>query len=236
MQRRIVRAVALCLALVMFGACSKGPTPAQQAAARKAAMETKARPTLQGWQQMIKAGNYQLALPLGEEILAKYPDTQAAVKVKSQIADVRAKAKARANTLRLQRLWAYQVAPIGGGTQSTAAIDATRPAGLDMRLVLRRHTQWGLSVFLYADGSRGFDCRGTCTVPAMFDDHKVALKAYVPAGGRPALMFRDEKGFIARMQKTAVLHLKVHMKGTGLRDLEFEVGGFDAGKWKPLKK
>ncbi len=234
MRRTMAWSMSLGLALATLAAC--GPSPEQQAAARKAALEAQAQPELQEWHKMVAAGNFQLAVPLGENIVTRYAGTQAAAEVRSTLADVRSKADAQANRLRLQRLWVYQVAPMAGGTQSTAAIDASKPTGLDMRLVLRRHSAWGLSVFLYADGSKGFDCHATCTVPAMFDDQAVSLKAYVPAGGRPALMFRDEKGFIARMEKSKVLRLKVRMPGSGERDLEFEVGGFAPAKWKPLEK
>jgi len=234
--RKIVRASALVMALVLMGACSRGPTPEQQAAARKAAMEKQAQQDEATYDRMVAMKSYQLALPLGEQIVAKYPGTQAAAKIKAGLDDVRAKASAQANTLRLKRLWVYQVAPMAGGTQSTAAIDASQPADAGVRLILRRHSEWGLSVFLYADGSPGFDCHLICKVPAEFDGRKVILHAYVPKGGRPALMFRDEKAFIADMQKARVVHLEVRMNALGMRDLEFEVGGFEPSQWKPLKK
>ncbi|KGI76942.1 hypothetical protein [Oleiagrimonas soli] len=230
------RMAALVVMLAALGACSRGPTPEQQAAARKAAMEASAQDALTTYRKMVDMKSYSLAVPLGEEIVSKYPGTKAAAEVKPQLDDLRAKAKAKATKERLQRLWVYQVAPMAGGTQSTAAISVSRPAALDLRLILRRHSDWGLSVFLYADGSQGFVCKGDCTVPVTFDDTTVKLKAYVPQGGRPALMFRDEKAFIAKMEKASIVHIKVDMKGTGERDLEFEVGGFDPSSWKPLPK
>lgn len=230
------RVGALLLAVALLGACSNGPSPEQQAAARKAAMEARAQQAAATYDKMVAMKSYQLALPLGEEIVSKYPGTKAAAQVQSKLDDVRAKASAQATKQRLERLWVYQVAPMAGGTQSTAAIDASAPVDAGVRLILRRHTEWGLSVFLYADGTPGFDCHRTCSVPATFDDQKVDLKAYVPEGGRPALMFRDEKGFIERMEKASVVHLDVRMKATGPRDLKFEVGGFDPADWKPLKK
>lgn len=233
---KIVRATALLLAVALLGACSRGPTPAQQAAARKAAMEKQAQQALVTYKSMVAKKSYQLAVPLGEQIVNKYPGTQAAAEVQSKLGDLRAKADAQEKKQRLERLWVYQVAPMDGGTQSTAAIDASRPPNVGVRMVLRRHTAWGLSVFLYAENTPGFVCSGTCTVPATFDGKKVELKAYVPKGGRPALMFRGEKSFIAHMEKASVVHLKVRMKATGLRDLEFEVGGFHPDQWKPLKK
>lgn len=235
-DRKIVRASVLALALVVLGACSNGPTPEQQAAARKSAMEKQASQDEATYDQMVANKHYQMALPLGEQIVSKYPGTKAAAKIKAGLDDVRTKADAQSNALRLKRLWVYQVAPMDGGTQSTAAITASKPPDSGIRLILRRHTAWGLSVFLYADGSQGFDCPRTCKVPARFDDRKVTLRAYVPKGGRPALMFRDEKGFIADLEKARVVHLQVRMNALGKRDLEFDVAGFDPSRWKPLKK
>lgn len=227
--------VAVPLILVMaLSACSQGPTPQQQAARRKAAQEARAQAVLASYQKMIQMDSYSLAVPLGEEIESRYPGTRAAATVKANLDAIRAKAEAKAEALRLKRLWVYQVAPMGGGTQSTAAITVSKPAALDLRLILRRHTAWGLSVFLYADGSSGFVCKGRCSIPVRFDDDKTTFKAYVPQGGRPALMFTDGKAFIARMEKARLLHIQVHMKGQGERDLEFEVGGFDPSSWKPL--
>jgi hypothetical protein len=234
-DRTAVLAVSMALA-VMLAACSQGPTPAQQAAAHKAANEARAQKVLTSYDKMIQMKSYSLAVPLGEEIVSKYPDTKAAAKVKTNLDKIRSQAAARTERLRLQRLWVYQVAPMGGGTQSTAAIDVGSPSGLDLRLILRRHSKWGLSVFLYADGSKGFVCKGRCTIPVRFDDKTVDFKAYVPPGSRPALMITHEKDFIAHLEKANKLHIKVHMKGQGERDLMFEVGGFDPSSWKPLKK
>ncbi|MDA3913473.1 hypothetical protein [Oleiagrimonas sp.] len=228
------RVAALMVLGAALGACSRGPTPQQQAAQHKAATEAQASKVLDSYHQMIKMDSYSLAVPLGEEILSKYPGTKAAAVVKANLDQIRAKAQAKAAALRLKRLWVYQVAPMGGGTQSTAAIQVSKPPALDMRLILRRHTQWGLSVFLYAEGSNGFICKGRCSVPVQFDEHKMHFKAYVPQGGRPALMFNHEKAFIAQLQKAKVLRIKVRMKGQGERDLMFEVGGFDPSSWKPL--
>jgi hypothetical protein len=236
LDRKITRAVAVMLVLAVLGACSRGPTPEQKAAARKAAMEKQAQQALVTYHRMLARKNYQMAAPLGEEIVTKYPGTRAAAEVKPKLKGLLQKADAQEKKQRLERLWVYQVAPMDGGTQSTASIDASRPPGVGVRMVLRRHTAWGLSVFLYADGTPGFMCHRICTVPATFDDRKVDLKAYVPKGGRPALMIRGEKAFIADLEKASIVHLKVRMKATGLRDLKFEVGGFDASKWKPLKK
>lgn len=237
MNVRSIRRIAAPMVLAaILCACSRGPTPEQQAAQRKAATEAQARQVLDSYDKMVQMKSYSLAVPLGEEILSKYPGTKAAATVKANLDQVRDKAQAKADAERLERLWVYQVAPMGGGTQSTAAIQVSKPPALDLRLILRRHTKWGLSVFLYADGSSGFVCKGRCSVPVQFDGDKTSFKAYVPQGGRPALMFTDEKSFIAHLEKAKILRIKVHMKGQGERDLEFEVGGFDPSSWKPLPK
>ena len=105
-----------------------------------------------------------------------------------------------------------------------------------MRLVLRRHTKWGQSAFLY--GSKpGFLCHGNCTITGKADGKPVRIKAFAPDGGEPALMIRDDKAFIALLEKSRMLELDVTMtEGLQQRTLVYEVGGFDPARWQPLPK
>jgi hypothetical protein len=95
---------------------------------------------------------------------------------------------------------------MAGGTQSTATIENSQPASGDrVRLVLRRHTSWGQSVFLY--GSKpGFVCRGNCSIATHVDGRTVSVKAFAPSTGEPALMIRDDKAFIAMLGKEFLLN------------------------------
>lgn len=229
-----------CLAMVavalMLGACSgqPSPTPEQQKSRQKAANETAANEKLDMFHQMMDMKRPQLAVSIGDEILKRYPDTKAAVEIGRVLPKIKAKSEADTEASRLANLWLYQVSPMSGGTQSTATIDVSQPDESKVRLVLRRHSDWGTSAFLYDNGKNGFVCRKQCSLTMHFDGKRHAYKAYKPEGGEPALFIKDWKGFVKRMRKADKIDMDVIMQGQGKKTLVFEVGGFKADKWKAL--
>jgi hypothetical protein len=69
----------------------------------------------------------------------------------------------------------------------------------------------------------------------------VRIKAFAPSTGEPALMIRDDNGFIAMLRKAKKITLDVTLvDGEKKQSLVYEVGGFDPAKWvavgKPKKK
>jgi hypothetical protein len=61
--------------------------------------------------------------------------------------------------------------------------------------------------------------------------------AYAPSGGEPALMIRDDKAFVAMLEKARKLSVPVTLvDGEKKQVLVYEVGGFDPAKWAPLGK
>jgi hypothetical protein len=228
------------LTALLLAACSAGtPSPAQTAAATKAASEVKAGNALKLYEQMRVSGSWDLATSLGDELLQKYPGTAAAAQVQKTLAEVRSKAAEQLETRRLTRLWAYNAVPETGGTQYTAAIASKQPLkNTDaknrtkrIRLVLRQHPKWGQSVYLLLDDAT-FDCRKGCaTLPVRFDDAPAQrMKATIPPTGEPALFIDDDKGFIARIQKAKNVAIDVTIKDDGEQAVVFEVGGFDPAK------
>ncbi len=233
----------------LIAACSGGSAPpppsADTIAAGKAALEAKANNELKLYEQMRASGSWDLATPLGDELLKQYPGTAAAAQARTTIDDVHAKAASQRETRRLQRLWTYNAVAEGSGTQYTAALvsrqalkgaDAKKVARI--RLILRQHPQWGQSVYLLLDNAT-FDChKGCASLPVRFDDAKaVPMKATIPPTGEPALFIDDDKGFIARIQKTRTVSIDVPIKGVGDETVEFEVGGYDPAKLpNPPKK
>ncbi len=191
------------------------------------------------YQQMLDAGNAELALPLGEGILESFPESPEAATVREAIDGLRAKANAETEARRLARLWSYQVAPMGGGQQSTASIHAreAEPAGRErVRLVLRRHTEWGQSVFLYGN-EPGFTCAKACRITLRFDDAPAtSLLASIPPTGEPAIFIEEDKVFIAKLAKARTVAIDVSEKGGGKRTLVFEVGGYAPDKFLPTPK
>jgi len=217
----------------------KGATaPVQPAAASdNATTEAKATKEMQLYDQMRIKESFDLAVPLGEEIVAKYPGTAAAAKVGETLADVRAKAAALVETQRLARLWSYTAVPEKGGMQYAASIENTPPltpstvTGKDARrvhLIVRQHPQWGQNVYLILDNDK-FDCRSGCpTLPVAFDhESPKPMKTTIPPTGEPALFIDDDKNFIARMLRTKRVAIDVVLASGGKKTLVFETGGLD---------
>jgi hypothetical protein len=234
---RRIAPLAVLLATATVTACSQQPDPqaTQQAPANNQADE--AAKKLETYQQLLKLHNDGPAVQLGHEIVDKYPDTPAAAEVKKTLDNLETNYKATSEKARLTALWLYQTSPMQGGTQSTATIQSTRPTGEEtVRLILRRHTAWGQTVFLYATAGKGFVCKGDCTLKATFDGKPKTLKAFRPPTGEPALIFRNDPQFIKDMAKTKRITIDVVTVSRGETTLTFETGGFDADKWAPLPK
>lgn len=236
--RNVLAATLATAALALAGCSQQGPaTPqAPSASAQATANEAAAAKELKLYQDMLAQHAEALAAPVGEDILQKYPSTPAATEVQKTLADVQATAKAKTEHDRLAALWYYQVANVGG-MQSTASIYSSPQTADSVRLVLRRHVKWGNSAYLFApDGSKGFVCKDLCNLATQFDGKSRAWKAYLPKTGEPAMFIKDDKGFIAAMQKAKVIFMDVTMKDRGKQTLKFEVGGYDATKFVPLPK
>ena len=228
---------ALAGALVLAG-CSQSSAPAPSAAQQQAqAQDAEAARNLDTYRQLLRIRNDQMAASMGEDIVQRFPNSAAAKEVQQTLPEVEKRWKENSEKTRLAALWQYQVAPMAGGTQSTAATYNSQPTDVHVRLVLRRHTSWGQSAFLFNDGHGGFVCKGECKIAAKFDDKTRAIKAYAPSTGEPALMIRDDKAFIALLEKTKKISLDVTMQdGEKKVSLLYEVGGFVPDKWQPLPK
>jgi hypothetical protein len=231
-------AVALAAAIAMTGCSQQAPAPpaVPSASAQAAANDAAAAKELKLYQDMLDKHAENLAAPVGQDIVAKYPGTPAAAEVQKTLAQVEATAKTKAEHDRLAALWYYQTANVDGN-QSTAST-YSEPRGADsVRLVLRRHVKWGDSAYLFApDGSKGFVCKDLCNVTTRFDGKRESWKAYLPKTGEPAMFIKNDKGFIAAMQKAKVVAMDVTTRDHGKQTLKFEVGGFDPSKFAPMPK
>ena len=227
---------ALAGALLLAG-CSQGGAPAPSAAQQQAqAKAAEATRNLDTYRELLRIKNDQMAVSMGQSIVQNYPDSAAAKEVQQTLPDIEKRWKENSEKARLAALWVYQVAPMAGGTQSTASIYDSQPTDVRVNLVLRRHTQWGQSAFLFSS-ARGFVCKGNCTIAAKFDGKPHAISAYAPPTGEPALMIRDDKGFIALLEKSKKIALPVTMQdGEKKVELVYEVGGFAPDKWQALPK
>jgi hypothetical protein len=223
----------LCGVLTLAGCSSQEQGGADAAPAAQA--DASAR-QLDTYRQLLRIHNDEMAVTMGHAILERYPDSAAAKEVQQTLPEIEQRWKVNSEKARLAALWQYQVSPMQGGTQSTATNYSSQPVNDRVRLVLRRHTEWGRNVFLYGSG-HGFVCRGTCTIAATFDGKPHGIKAFAPSTGEPALMIRDDGDFIARLEKAKKITMAVtRVDGEKKETLVYEVGGFDPAKWKALPK
>ncbi|WP_369926324.1 hypothetical protein [Xanthomonas sp. NCPPB 2632] len=230
------RIATLLAATALLAACSSPSDPAPTAPAATSRADEAAK-KLETYRQLLKLHNDGPAVQLGHEIVDNYPDTPAAAEVGKTLAGLESGYKEASEKARLSALWLYQTSPMQGGTQSTATITSSRPSGEEsVRLILRRHTAWGQSVFLYATAGKGFVCKGDCTLKATFDGKAKTIKAFRPPTGEPALLFRNDAAFLKDLAKTKRLTIDVVTVSRGETTLTFETGGFDNDKWTPLPK
>jgi hypothetical protein len=224
--------VAFCAAALLAGCSQQSGTPAPDAAQQQAQSQgADATRNLETYRQLLRIHNDGMAVTMGEDIVKRFPDSAAAKEVQQTLPAIEKRYTEASEKSRLAGLWLYQVSPMAGGTQSTAT---TVNGGV--QLVLRRHTSWGQSVFLY--GSKpGFVCRGNCSIAGTLDGKPMHIMAFAPSTGEPALMIRDDKAFIAMLQKAKKITLDVTLAdGDKKQTLIYEVGGFDPAKWASVGK
>nr|WP_199042793.1 hypothetical protein [Dyella sp. ASV24] len=235
-QRHHLAASTLGALLVLAGCSQSGdqaPAPQQaQAPADDSADK------LNTYRQLQRIGNDEMAVTMGKEILSRYPNSDAAKEVQQSLPAIEQRYKESSEKNRLAGLWLYQVSPMEGGTQSTATIYTSQPSGEErVRLVLRRHTEWGQNAFLFNGGPHGFVCKGVCSIKATFDGKPGTIAAFAPTTGEPALLFKDDKGFIAQLEKAKKITMDVTLQdGEKKQTLVFETGGFDPSKWQAVAK
>jgi hypothetical protein len=236
--RLLPASVAMATSMLMAACSQQAPAPpaAPSASAQAATNAAAAAKELKLYQDMLARHAEELAAPVGKDLLQKYPDTPAAAEVRKTLDEVEATAKSKAEHTRLAGLWYYQTANVGGN-QSTASIYSEPRSANSTRLVLRRHVKWGQSVYLFApDGSKGFVCKDLCNVAMRFDGKRESWKAYLPKTGEPAMFIKEDKRFIAAMQKAKVIEMDVATRDHGKQTLKFEVGGYDPSKFAPMPK
>ena len=239
--RRSLAVVAAC-GFLALAACSQqgqdqnAQSQADAAKAQAQAEANEANSQLQTYRKMLQMKNDEMTVELGQDIVQHFPQSDAAKEVQQTLPEIEQRWKETSEKRRLAALWTYQVAPMEGGTQSTASLYSTRPSGdRAVRLVLRRHTKWGESIFLFGTG-HGFVCKGNCVIQAQFDGKPHPLRAFLPTTGEPAIFIRDDKPFIDAMEKTKRIVMDVEMQDGGKQELVFETGGYDPAKWTELGK
>lgn len=231
--RPLPAAAALLLAFGLLAGCSPGQ-PSQPAVPAAPVDTPQDADNLAMYRTLVARGQFELAAPIGEGLLKRSPDSPAATEVRKDFDAVKAKADAINDKRRLQGLWLYQSGEQSGGQQNTATIHPSQPswAHARVRLILRRHSDWGPSVYLYDTGDAGFVCKGRCRLALKIDGAEAKpLTGYLPDSGEPAMFIDRDKAFVELLRKAATLDIEVQVKGREAEALHFETAGFDAAQW-----
>ena len=225
-------------ALALLAAChGKDPqVEARAQAAQAAAQEAAATDAAKAFDAAVAQQNWRLAKAQGDVLVAQFPQSQAAQRVRAQLAGVKAKADAAREGERTAALWSYDKEAVkGGGTQLSASIYSRDPVDTGggaqpVRLIFRDHPAWGRSSYLVlAGGDFDKSCYGHCKVMVTVDDQAPkAMAANRPKTDEAIAMFVEDERKLWRMTQGAKrLSIEFPVKAGGTRTAVFEVGGLD---------
>ena len=174
-------------------ACDPGPSPDELKAMKAKRADAAATAQLDDFNKLKSGGRPDLALDIAEDLLRKYPNSQAAAKVRPELDALREE------------------------------IHAVRDTA---RLVLRRHPQWGESVYLLSE--RGpFVCAEPCQVTFQVDGETRTVPGEIPSTGEHAVFVEDFAWFAAHLADAKIVSFDVQLRDAGAKTLAFEVGGYD---------
>ena len=227
--------LALALALLLPACARHDPQAGAAAAAAQAgAREDAARQAAAAFEAAVAQQNWPLAKAQGDVLLAQYPDSQAAQRVRPQLEQVKAKAEAARELSRTAALWSYNREPVKGGTQRSASLYAKDDVDVDgsgakpVRLIFRDHPSWGRSAYLVLQAG-DFACYGGCKVKVALDGGAPrSMAALRPKTDEAIAMFIEDERALWRMTEGAkLIAIEFPVRGGGTRTAEFEVGGLD---------
>jgi hypothetical protein len=222
--------------LLALAAC--GPSNEERLAAQRAKrMQIEATKQMENLKQLQTMGRDDLALNLANDIVARYPGTEAATQAKAMIEPLTAKANAEREKRRLQGLWVYhnnEDAEAGGVVKSAYLYSANTLGEAEpgkeapkARLVLRRHPQWGDDVYLLTDRGH-FACGKPCTVSVQFDDKPAEIyPGKLPETGEPAMFVEDFVKFVSALPEAGKVRFEVTLDDGSKHTPEFEVAEYN---------
>lgn len=230
----------LALALALLPGCKdREAEAAAQASARAAADEQAAAEAERAFDAALADGNWALAKAQGDLLLAKWPTTGAAERIRERHAEARAKGEAENEARRVAALWTYQSQAAGKGQQLSASIYGREPVDVDgsgarpVRLIFRDHPEWGRSSYLVLPGGDfAKACYTRCTVTVTIDeDAPRKMAANRPKTDEAIAMFIDDEKALWRLTRDASrMRIAFATRDLGEREVEFEVAGLDRSK------
>ena len=228
--------IALFTTTLMLAACNR-TDPQAGVVARQAASEQAANDAARAFDAAVAQQNWALAKAQGEVLLAQYPGTAAARRVRPQLDAVKAKSEGAREQSRTAALWSYNAEPVKGGTQLSASIYAKGDVDVDgsgakpVRLIFRDHPSWGKSSYLVLQAG-DFNCYAGCKVKVTVDDAAPkAMAASRPKTDEAIAMFIEDERALWRLTGDAkVITIEFPVKPAGTRTAVFDVGGLDRAK------
>lgn len=232
-----ILATALVAAVFALAACQPAPDPEAQRTERAAAAEREAETMAAEFDTALAAENWQLARAHGDVLMAEHPDSAAAARIQAQHEEVKSKAQAASEARRTAVLWTYQIQPVDGGQQLSAAIqskdrvDVGDGAAQPVRLIFRDHPDWGRSSYLVLQNG-DFDCYGGCRVQVTVDDAAPrAMDASRPDTDEAIAMFIEDEAALWNLAKEAErISIEIPVKAGGTRTAVYEVAGLDENR------
>jgi len=233
-------AAALALALLLLAGCKDHEAEAAaQAQAQAAANEQAAGEAERAFEAAVADGNWALAKAQGDIVFARWPDTEAAQRLRPKYEEARERGAAETEARRLEALWTYQSQAVKGGNQLSASIYSKQPVDVDgsgasqVRLIFRDHPDWGRSSYLVLQGGDfARPCYRSCRVTVTIDDQPPRRMA----ANRPdtdeaiAMFIDDEKALWGLTRDAKSMRIEFPTRDAGEVAVEFEVGGLDRSK------
>ena len=230
---------AFAIACALLGGCAgDDPAVAAKAAAEQAAaQEAKAQEGATAFDDAVKKENWSLAKAQADVLIAQYPDSAAAKRVRPEYDGIEQKLDDTREAARTAALWSYGTQSVKGGLQRSSAIYASDNVDVDgtgptqVRLIFRDHPDWGRSSYLVLQNG-AFNCYGGCRVQIKLDGKPAkSLPGSRPKTDEAIAMFIEDERALWKMTKSAkTLEIEFPVKGLGKRSAVFEVAGLDPGR------
>jgi hypothetical protein len=240
MNTRTIACAMLIGIAALAGCRDRAADAAARAAAQAAVNEKAAQENADGFDAAVASENWSLAKAQADVLFARFPDTDAAKRIRPRYDDVKAKADAAREARRVESLWTYQSENVKGGKQLSAAIYSKDGVDTDgsgakntVRLIFRDHPSWGRSSYLVLQAG-DFKCYGGCRVKVTVDDDAPkSMAALRPDTDEATAMFiNDERALWRMARKAKTIAVEFPVKAGGTRSAVFEVAGLD-GKRLP---
>jgi len=226
-------------AILLSGCEDREAAAAAQAAAQAARHEQMALDAEREFDAAVMNGNWHLAKSQADVLLANWPGTEPAGRVRAQFEEVKTKADAEREARRLAALWHYNVQAVKGGQQRSAAIYAKDDLDVDGRgahpvqLIFRDHPDWGRSSYLVLrSGDFARTCYKRCQVKVTIDDSAPRhMSAFRPDTDEAIAMFiNDDKALWRQIRDAGVLSIEFQVRDSTRRTAVFEIGGLERSR------